>query len=343
MALSVGMAWFLEAAIVGMCCCVKAAVANLCWPSSTALAVGSLWCRPPTAVDLAAPPPNGSCSGQTSDLDHADGLARSLRIGDSAWRRGEPYTVVAIDRSLAPIAVTVQHQTTGAVVHTELSCLSLPCDCSGAPSLPLLRMLTTPVCGSISVLLSGLMRVLVFSSCLVRLTKLVLLVRLLGRRYRSDMAGDGPTTQGECKGRNRMGCVHRERPVPTDYKGMRDGVRIYRNWCASCHTAPVHRSPYQRPPPLRGYDSYARANGSGTGCPVSSASWPNGGAYRAGPYDGAGAETRTLTLDNPAASHSRTMQPSLGRREGRTHCAGLCWVVTPRTFELTLKPCACRL
>ena len=44
-------------------------------------------------------------------------------------RRGEPHAVVAIDRSLSPIAVTVQNQATGAMVETELSCLSLPGDC----------------------------------------------------------------------------------------------------------------------------------------------------------------------------------------------------------------------
>jgi hypothetical protein len=49
-----------------------------------------------------------------------------LHVGDCVLRRGELHTVVAIDRSLSPIAYTVQNHTTGAVVETELSFLSLP-------------------------------------------------------------------------------------------------------------------------------------------------------------------------------------------------------------------------
>ena len=138
--------------------------------------VGSLWCRPRAAVDFAPSPLKSSSSELISDAD--DGLARRLRIGDSVLRRGEPYTVVAIDRSLAPIAVTVQHQTTGAVVHTELSYLPLPCDCCEAPSLPLLRVLMMPFCGSAIMLLAILTRLLMFPFCLLRFAEVVVLVRL---------------------------------------------------------------------------------------------------------------------------------------------------------------------
>ena len=51
-----------------------------------------------------------------------------LHVGDCVLRRGELHTVVAIDRSLSPIAYAVQNHTTGAVVETELSFLSLPGD-----------------------------------------------------------------------------------------------------------------------------------------------------------------------------------------------------------------------
>ncbi len=47
-----------------------------------------------------------------------------LHVGDCVLRRGQLHTVVAIDRSLSPIACTVQNHTTGAVVATELSFLS---------------------------------------------------------------------------------------------------------------------------------------------------------------------------------------------------------------------------
>ena len=175
---------FVMAVIVGLFWCLMAVsdtlmslIVGLFWPSSTprgqvlvlamarsppllpqnliqglAAAVVSLWCRPRAAVDFAPCPLKISSSELISDA--YDGLARRLRIGDSVLRRGGPYTVVAIDRSLAPIAVTVQHQTTGAVVHTELSYLSLPCDCCEAPSLPLLRVLMMPLCGSAIMLLA---------------------------------------------------------------------------------------------------------------------------------------------------------------------------------------------
>jgi hypothetical protein len=78
--------------------------------------------------------------------DHQDGPARvlsvtcgtaadteanemaGLSVGDCVLRsgRGELHTVIAIDRSLSPIACTVHNPTTGAVVDTELSFLSLP-------------------------------------------------------------------------------------------------------------------------------------------------------------------------------------------------------------------------
>ncbi len=49
-----------------------------------------------------------------------------LHVGDCVLRRGELHTVVAIDSSLSPNAYMVQNHTTGAVVNTELSFLSLP-------------------------------------------------------------------------------------------------------------------------------------------------------------------------------------------------------------------------
>jgi uncharacterized protein YegL len=67
---------------------------------------------------------------QRDFLDQAVPLPRKLelppglRVGDCVLRRGELHAVVAIDRSLSPIAYTVQNETTGAVVETELSFLS---------------------------------------------------------------------------------------------------------------------------------------------------------------------------------------------------------------------------
>ncbi len=56
------------------------------------------------------------------------------------------------------------------------------------------------------------------------------------------MAGDGPTTRRLCTGRNGFECLHPKRPVKVACKEMREGVRIYRNWCKSSHE---YGSPYQ--------------------------------------------------------------------------------------------------
>ena len=64
-----------------------------------------------------------SCS--TTAVTEANEMA-GLQVGDYVIRRGELHTVIAIDHSLSPIACTVQNNTTGAVVATELPFLSIP-------------------------------------------------------------------------------------------------------------------------------------------------------------------------------------------------------------------------
>jgi hypothetical protein len=77
-----------------------------------------------------------------------------VRVGDCVVRRGdsELCTVIAIDRSVVLIGVTVQNQKSGMVAHTELAFLSLPADCTATPPptlppprLPLLRLLMSPL------------------------------------------------------------------------------------------------------------------------------------------------------------------------------------------------------
>jgi hypothetical protein len=48
--------------------------------------------------------------------------------------------------------------------------------------------------GSVARAPRGTQLLLMFPVYVLRFTELIVLVRLLGRRYRSDMAGDGPTT-----------------------------------------------------------------------------------------------------------------------------------------------------
>ena len=77
------------------------------WPSPTVAAIGGLALRPAATID-----------GKTATPSATPEPPRDLRVGDSVLRRGELCTIVAIDRSVVPFGVAVQHQGTGAVAHT---------------------------------------------------------------------------------------------------------------------------------------------------------------------------------------------------------------------------------
>ena len=206
------------------------------WPSPTVAAIGGLALRPAATID-----------GKTATPSATPEPPRDLRVGDSVLRRGELCTIVAIDRSVVPFGVAVQHQGTGAVAHTELAFLSLPAECSPRPAPPplppprppLLRLLMSPVHIAAVVALAILTRVLIVPFRLLRCTALVRLIRQLGRSYRSDVAGDGPATQGVCNGRDGKECRHPHRPVLTVVRAINKKTqqREYRSWCKACNEA----------------------------------------------------------------------------------------------------------
>ena len=206
------------------------------WPSATVAANGSRALRPAAIIDG---------KPATSSATHEP--PRELRVGDSVFRRGELCTVVAIDRSVVPFGVAVQHEGTGAVAHTELAFLALPAECTPRPAprplppprLPLLRLLVSPVHIAAVPAMAILARVVIGPFRLLRLTELIRLIRQLGRSYRSDEAGDGPATQGPCQGRDGKECRHPRRPVPTVANGInrRTRQKEYRSWCQACHDA----------------------------------------------------------------------------------------------------------
>jgi hypothetical protein len=204
------------------------------WPSATVAANGSRALRPAAIIDG---------KPATSSATHEP--PRELRVGDSVFRRGELCTVVAIDRSVVPFGVAVQHEGTGAVAHTELAFLALPAECTPRPAprplppprLPPLRLLVSPVHIAAGAAMAILDRVVIGPFRLLRLPELIRLIRQLGRSYRSDEAGDGPATQGPCQGRDGKECRHPHRPVLTVANGInrRTRQKEYRSWCQACH------------------------------------------------------------------------------------------------------------
>jgi hypothetical protein len=133
--------FLLEAVIVALVHVLLAVLLCAIWPSSTAAAIASLILRPAATIN-----PNPATPSASEEPP------RDVRVGDCVVRRGELCTVIAIDRSVMPIGVTVQNQKTGMVAHTELAFLSLPADCTATPPptlppprLPLLRLLMLPL------------------------------------------------------------------------------------------------------------------------------------------------------------------------------------------------------
>ena len=133
--------FLLEAVIVALVHVLLAVLLCAIWPSSTAAAIASLILRPAATID-----PNPAAPSVSEEPP------RDVRVGDCVVPRGELCTVIAIDRSVVPIGVTVQNQKTGMVAHTELAFLSLPADCTATPPptlppprLPLLRLLMLPL------------------------------------------------------------------------------------------------------------------------------------------------------------------------------------------------------
>ena len=208
--------FLLEAVIVALVHVLLGVLLCAIWPSSTAAAIASLILRPAATIDRNPATPSAS-----------EEPPRDVRVGDCVVRRGELCTVIAIDRSVVPIGVTVQNQKTGMVAHTELAFLSLPADCTATPPptlppprLPLLRLLMLPLYAVALTSLAVLTRAVMLPLYLLRFTNLVRLIRLIGRSYRSDEAGDGPATQVVCNGRGGQECRSPNRPALVHVKGI---------------------------------------------------------------------------------------------------------------------------
>ena len=213
-----------EAVIVALVLLLGALLCAM-WPSPTVAAISSRALRPAATID-----------GKPTTPSATHEPPRDLRVGDSVLRRGELCTIIAIDRSVVPFGVAVQHQGTGAVAHTELAFLSLPAECSPRPAPPPPRLPEhVAAVGALPILA----RVVIGPFRLLRFTELIRLIRQLGRSYRSDEAGDGPATQRLCHGRDGKECRHPHRPVPTVANGInrRTGQKEYRSWCHACHEA----------------------------------------------------------------------------------------------------------
>ena len=241
--------FLLEAVIVALVHVLLGVLLCAIWPSSTAAAIASLILRPAATIDRNPATPSAS-----------EEPPRDVRVGDCVVRRGELCTVIAIDRSVVPIGVTVQNQKTGMVAHTELAFLSLPADCTATPPptlppprLPLLRLLMLPLYAVALTSLAVLTRAVMLPLYLLRFTNLVRLIRLIGRSYRSDEAGDGPATQVVCNGRGGQECRSPNRPALVHVKGInkKTGEKGYRSWCKACHLAKpaTHRCPPTKPRP----------------------------------------------------------------------------------------------
>ena len=100
-----------------------------------------------------------------------------------------------------------------------------------------------------------------FQKLLLRFTNLVRLIRLLGRSYRSDEAGDGPATQVVCNGRGGQECRSLNRPALVHVKGTnkKTGEKEYRSWCKACHLA---KTATQRCPPTKPEANHIHLDGN---------------------------------------------------------------------------------
>ena len=91
--------FLLEAVIVALVHVLLGVLLCAIWPSSTAAAIASRILRPAATIDRNPATPSAT-----------EEPPRDVRVGDCVVRRGELCTVIAIDRSVVPIGVTVQNQ-----------------------------------------------------------------------------------------------------------------------------------------------------------------------------------------------------------------------------------------